>query len=301
MWLIYALGGGLGHLVRGLALARAAERAGEQVRLITNSPFAGLVPLSDELDGECVVIDAGAERDEVTARVHAELERRDFDLLVVDTFPRGLAGELADVDVGVPRALVHRDLSPVYCEKFNLREVVHSYDLVLSPGERGPLADDRAIETAPWLVRDAGELVSPNEARSDLGVDDDRPVVGVVASGNAAEVEEAEERAASLGAHACVRLLALPGYWPLIRLLPGVDLLVGSGGYNTVYEARAVGVPLLATPRERLYDRQERRLRPEEHVEPDELAERAGELRRRESRTPVYNNGVHAAVAALQA
>jgi len=308
-WLIYALGGGLGHLVRGLALARAAVRTGVDVRLLTNSPFAGLVPLADELDSESVVIDADAERDEVAARVRAELDHRDFDLLVVDTFPRGLAGELAGLDIGTPRALVHRDLSPTYVEQFDLRAVVRTYDLVLLPGERGPLADDSAVETAPWLIRDADELASPEDARTELGVTDESPLVCVVASGKAEEIAAAEERVRQLAEHlgnrAHVRFLSVlkigscPPFWPLIRLLPGVDLLVGSGGYNTVYEARATGTPLLAIPQQRLYDRQDQRLRAEESIDAAELNERVAAVRRKPT-TPRFENGVHAAVRALR-
>nr|AAK64436.1 unknown [Myxococcus xanthus DZF1] len=37
-WLVYALGGGMGHLTRASALARAASRRGHAVVLLTNSP-----------------------------------------------------------------------------------------------------------------------------------------------------------------------------------------------------------------------------------------------------------------------
>ena len=48
-WLIYALGGGLGHLSRAIALARVAARAaGRTIRVLTNSPFAASVPIERE-------------------------------------------------------------------------------------------------------------------------------------------------------------------------------------------------------------------------------------------------------------
>jgi len=39
-------------------------------------------------------------------------------------------------------------------------------------------------------------------------------------------------------------------------LLPGVDLVVGGAGYNTVNECLACGVPLIARAWPRKYDRQ---------------------------------------------
>ena len=42
MWLIYALGGGWGHLTRAVALASIAQRE-RPVRILTNSPYASIV------------------------------------------------------------------------------------------------------------------------------------------------------------------------------------------------------------------------------------------------------------------
>ncbi|MFP2926409.1 hypothetical protein ACLESO_14555, partial [Pyxidicoccus sp. 3LG] len=120
--------------------------------------------------------------------------------------------------------------------------------------------------------------------RARLGVadGDDRPVVAVMGCGNPAEVEEAGAIAsrlqARLGAAALVRWLVPPGaagsarvaealrvsVWPALAVLPGVDVLVGAGGYNTVQEARVTGTPFVALARPRLYDRQALRLRPGE-------------------------------------
>ena len=47
--LVYALGGGLGHLTRGIALARAAGRRGIHSTILSNSPFAQSLPVAGEL------------------------------------------------------------------------------------------------------------------------------------------------------------------------------------------------------------------------------------------------------------
>src|SRR4051812_49405599 len=92
-WLIYALGGGLGHLTRSLALARAA---GVTVRVLTNSPFAACLPFEQATGPQVSLlrIDPTLGRVAVAEVVGATLEPCDFDVLVVDTFPRGLGGEL---------------------------------------------------------------------------------------------------------------------------------------------------------------------------------------------------------------
>ncbi len=40
-----------------------------------------------------------------------------------------------------------------------------------------------------------------------------------------------------------------PFIWPLLEVMAGIDVLVGSGGYNTVHEARATATPLVALAR----------------------------------------------------
>jgi hypothetical protein len=188
--------------------------------------------------------------------------------------------------------LVHRDLNPAYVERFDVARAVEAFDLLLVPGEDAPFSGHpRAVRTAPWLLLEPGEVLPRAEARARLGVpaEDSRPVVAVMGCGTAAEVEEAGEVASRLRARlegaAWVRWLVPPGtvasgdgvpLWPALAVLPGVDVLVGAGGYNTVQEARATGTPLVALARPRLYDRQALRLRPEERADSVEaLVERA--------------------------
>lgn len=288
-WLVYALGGGLGHLTRALALARAAARQGVATKVLSQSPFAPFVRthLRDDrwaAEIELSVLEtAGAEG--TRELVGRALRSGHHDALVVDTFPRGLLGELEPY-LDRPAFLVHRDLDPRYVQAQGLARLVPRYQGVLLPGEAGPLAAApwaRVAQTAPWLCRDADELLSPAEARRVLSAGD-LPVALVVGSGNAHEVRGARALADTLAEAFPERLavrLAAPGLsggpphtgalgafesWPLLPLLTGVDLVVGAGGYHTVYEARAVGARLLAFARPRTYDRQQHRLRPDERV-----------------------------------
>jgi hypothetical protein len=289
-WLIYALGGGLGHLTRSVALARAAGRRGVQCTILTNSPFARCLPVTNELNlaDRLIIIPPEFDREATAARIGAILTEIEFDLLVVDTFPRGLGGELVDIlpSVVVPKALVHRDLNPHYVESYQLSEFVKSYDCLLLPGESGPLeSHPAAVRTEPWLIRDADELLPRSAARHELlgRVADDIPIVLVMGSGRTEEIDQMHQLADWLRerlvtqAHVC---FSSPvgdedrqrAAWPVFGLYAGVDVLIGAGGYNTVSEARATQTPLLAFARQRLYDRQQVRLTELEQVaDRDEL------------------------------
>ena len=246
MWLIYALGGGWGHLTRAVSLARIAQRH-RPVRIVTSSPYAPIVAESmPELD------------------LVGSLAGCRPSCLIVDTFPRGLGGELADLlpTISAPKVLIHRDLNPQYVEAKGVREFVSSnYDLVLvpGPGEGGQFG---GVETEPWLVRSAEELTQ-SEGQGVL----------VCASGKPEELAWYGEVTAVLVRMGvpvrCVAAECPPGcpqecwvrYWPAIDLMGSARVVVGGAGYNTVQECRAWGLPLVARAWPRMYDRQERRAR----------------------------------------
>ena len=292
--LIYALGGGYGHLTRSVALARAAGGA----RVLSNSPFVDRIA---EPGVEVLPIDPGLDRDATARVVDDLLHRTCYDTLVVDTFPRGLGGELVGhlERMACRKVLVHRDLSPRYVADRHLAAMLRHYDVVFAPGERGPLAHG-AIDTAPWLVRDRSELMSRDEALSALGVSGTRPVVLVMPSGTPAEADEMATIAARLEQQGDAHIV-LARRWPMLELMAGIDVVVGAGGYNTVNEARATRRPLVALCRERRYDRQRRRLRQHEIAgDADDVVQRLTAKPDFAPDIPAYHNGVHRALAALR-
>ena len=295
--MIYALGGGLGHLQRSLSLAKAATARGHTATLLTHSP--AYPRIADRCDLAGVTILEMPQGDELVPAVHRVVEGRGHDAVVVDTLPRGVLGELAAVTWRVPAVFVHRDITSAYAHQADVQRAAQRFDLMLCPGERGPLEHENLIETKPWVLMGPEELLPRGEARAALGCPDDRPLVVVCDTTEPRECAGlaylAEHLREAYGDAAHVMLASLEATWPMMRLHLGVDLLVGAAGYNTVHEARLTATPFRAIARERLYDLQGRRLRSHEVLDDaalPELATRAS--------TADYDNGTSEAVRCIE-
>ena len=274
-WLIYALGGGWGHLNRTLALGRVAASQ-HQIKILTNSPYGHYLSAP-----ECSleIIPPELNFFATCQKVKQVLENSQYDCLLIDTFPRGLGGELTTIIPqlsSVPKVLIHRQLNPEYVESKNLKEFVAKfYDLVLIPGEGLdlPFADfSQVAYTNPWLIRSKEDLPRREIAHSLLkltqqelkhkiiiilatGKKEELPIYGQLAE-KLLELENITVR--------CISPIKPPNcpedvwvfHYPAIECLSVGDIIVGSGGYNTIYEAQYLGIPLVSLPLKRLYDRQ---------------------------------------------
>lgn len=324
-WLIYALGSGWGHLNRAIALALAAPCP---VEILVNSAYAPTVEA--KLTTPQITLhhlpSHIASVSDAQAYVQTWLTQQSFSRLIVDTFPRGLVGELAGIlpQLAVPKILVHRDLDPRYVEAKGLRQFVQQhYDQILIPGENDvPLEQlPQAHRTAPWLIRDLAQLKSLRASlNAQLQLPRDQSVILVCATGKPDELKRFGEVTRQLSQHypqAIVRCLAYqlpPGcstdqwieHWPGLEILQFADVVVGAAGYNTIYECAALGVPLVSLPMGRKYDRQAKRA--EDHSLPvtslDACLEAVGGLL---AKPPLrlqpieVHNGVHEAIALIKA
>ena len=276
-WLIYALGSGWGHLNRAIALARFAPCS---VEILVNSPYAATVQAV--LTGSHIQLHPlpkNSSPQSTHKYVQQWLTRNRYTRLIVDTFPRGLVGDLVDVlpTVEVPRCWIHRDLKPDYIAAKGIVDFVQQhYQLVLIPGEAAaPLQNlAHACVTEPWLLRDEAELLAVRESlRNRLNVDGLRPLLIVCATGQLHELQLFGDVARQLAQQfpACiVRCLAHEcppncpaelwiAHWPGIEVLQLADMVIGGAGYHTIYECAALDVPLVALPLRRKYDRQAER------------------------------------------
>lgn len=280
-----------------MALGRAAAARGHTSVILSNSPVWPRVEGLLQIPGVRVEHLEGGES--LVAEVDRWLSGGDFDVLIVDTLPRGLLGEVVVRDRRAATVFVHRDLTPEYAGRANVQLAVRDYDLVLCPGERGSFEHPHLNETEPWVLFDEEDLLDRESARSRLGYEGDRHLVVVCDATDPSEASGLQRiaddilRAYPDDVH--VLQATLEATWPLMRLHRGIDLIVGAGGYNTVFEARLTATPLRAIPRARLYDRQERRLRPSELLDEVDLP-----LVVARPETVAFTNGVHFAVDCIE-
>jgi len=283
--LIYALGSGWGHLNRAIALGRSLVAYGP-VYILSNSPYAAQVQafVAAIPDLYLQVLPPGMEVDTVRHQVGDWLKALPCGRLIVDTFPRGLVGELASLvpELGDRRpVLIHRDLNPRYVASHHLLNFVQThYTRLWVPGEGMAVpfaALPQTRHSAPWLVCYSQDLCDRPTATARLGLQREEPLPRVLILGSGQPQEQAffgavGEAIAQVMPQVAVDLLTAepPGerlsipwtsYYPAMEVLSVADVVVGGGGYNTVHECGALNVPLVAVPWKRLYDRQALRLK----------------------------------------
>lgn len=280
-YLIYALGGGWGHLNRCLSLAQLLI-VKAQVKIIINSPYFPYINnylnQTNQINQiKYFFLDSQTEINLITQEIKEIILKIDYNCLIVDTFPRGLGGELTEIlpHLKVKKILIHRDLNPRYIKLKNIEEFVkNNYDLILIPeeGNNLPFANfPHSYFTPPWLIKNSDQLIPKNQAYSFLNINQlpDRKVIIIIASGQIEELEIYGEIANYFeqNSNYIIRLISAIkpqncppeicySYYPAIDLLTIADLVIGGGGYNTISEVMALKIPLIVLPQPRLYDRQ---------------------------------------------
>ena len=279
-FLHYALGGGLGHLVRQLAVARSLQQqaAGKsKSTIVANSEFASIVAdlvakeNDDRIRFELLPPDClPTEAESLLGRL---LARECFECLIVDVFPRGLGGELANCfanHAALPKVLVARNLPLDYLQQFQIESFVRkNFCQVFRIEPEAPFAGlPQSQLTCPVVFQGRPPKSNPTATRPD------RHRVLVVGSGTNAEClawrELTDELRAIVSANDdCVSLLQFEFYfqgpmvntsdhfhWPPTSQLAGFDLIVGNAGYNLYWETKLAEVPSVLFARHRKYDDQ---------------------------------------------
>jgi hypothetical protein len=285
-WFIYALGGGLGHLNRALALARQAGKLGVSSLVLTNSPYVELVYKSvlwqDELSKsvELILVPQHATHRNLAGIVAAQLERTKVSRVIVDTFPRGIAGELAELLPALCKkeqlVLVARDITPRYVKEYQLIDFIkHHYALVVNPGDHSSSSlATVSVPTEPWLIRDSEEMrllqVPYSDSRiliSYSGMPDESLKFEQLMSVLMQRFPREEFSCLCPGdfSPAADLEVKLPrrytGAWPGMDYVAKAKVVIGGGGYNLIAECRALAVSIISMPQRRLYDRQDTRAR----------------------------------------
>ena len=267
--LYYALGGGHGHVVRGLAVLRRLRTG------ILVLP-ARLAPWAETLGVEHVAV--------ADPRDPAWIERLPVaDLMLVDVFPRGVLGELTALP-RMPMWLVTRRVATGYYLDPGVRAAIESrYERIVWTEEPpAPLTALRVPATrVPPVLLDIAPL-DRDAARARLGVPEDRALVLALGAGEPERQARLRGLLAKITARADASLRfvshELPATADTVALFPAAaclaaaDVVVAAGGYHAVHEARRAGVPTVFVPQRRRYDDQAWRVRDEiVAVNPPEL------------------------------
>lgn len=276
---IYALGGGMGHLVRSASLARAIHRSGGPRPAVLASP--GFTHMVEFGDFEFQMIEPTEDPSAYRAIILESLHKLNPKVFITDALPMGLMGELRDYlpEFEGKKALIARLLRQDYRENLEVDEFVrNNYDIVIraEPLPRSFLRHPRSVAVHPILALDSASLPTRQKARKILKVPDDRFLVMAVGTDVPDRVDAffqlAHRSTQRVGNPRAVLKFASPYgnpspasahtcYCPLMELLPGADLVVGHAGYHLFHECLAAGVPALLFPRPRLYDDQEQRVK----------------------------------------
>ena len=229
MIVYYAVGGGLGHLARGM---RVIEKLGLRDAIIaTASPYADRVCKSflrvpRELDGD-------------VAGHRAWLRELRPDQIIADTFPGGIQGELCGLDVPidyVARLLrwdAYRAAVPFELPRIGTTYVVE--ELTHSPFGNVVLLDLRPAEV---------EVV----AEDDYWL--------VVHSGPDDEVRELVEFAKAFGKPKRLEVVSHADVWPASTLFPAAAKIVTAAGFNVMLETEQWRAKHVVVPFARRYDDQ---------------------------------------------
>ena len=124
MILYYAMGGGLGHLSRSLAILQELPQSlFAQVRLLTSSRHTALAISSIPCPVDIVAGDILTSRRAYLRYLENYLKQYHISALILDTFPFGIVGEWLNVGLSLPRMLIARSLKwDAYQERIRHRE-----------------------------------------------------------------------------------------------------------------------------------------------------------------------------------
>jgi hypothetical protein len=268
-------GSGMGHIARCLAISRAAEARGMSTAIVTLSTAYKLVRESGRHVLYYPSPDVTVWRRDVWNRRFAAYLYELFgesrpDVVVFDgtAVYRGLTD--ACRQIGVPLVWMRREMWKDGVDRTQFDAPFTVADYVLVPGDVGSEADPRQdeaeyLESIVSVRRD--RVLSPQEARSALGLDPNRRYALIQTGKATIEGESVVPRAVE-HVRSLTELIepvvfvspvapadrgvpgptAITGRFPLAPYLQAFDFAVCSAGYNSVHENLELGIPAVYVP-----------------------------------------------------
>ena len=217
-------------------------------------------------------------------------------LLVVDTFPRGMVGEIAELAASLPCpvVLIQRYLNPSYLLQFKVAAFLgEHYHLVVRIADalEPQTLSQRTVDVPPVTVREARQVSAAGSRSGWLFVD--------WGEGSEPYVQVAREAARQRGKQ--LRILRHGERYPAVDSMPNAELVIGAGGYNLFHEAALTGTPAIFVPCRRMYDDQFGRTANAPHARTPEALRALLEQEPPAPLLPHAGEGAAAAVAVIQA
>lgn len=276
----YALGGGHGHTLRGLAILRRLQTRRIGVLLLAPRRLQAWA----KIEGIRITSPPDRPSPETLMRwVSDTLSREAPDRLLVDVFPRGILADLHHslALAATPPWLIARRVKPAFYLEPAIREVVeHRYERIVWCEEPPDSLRDLRVPQgicAPICVRNSEECNSRTVARQALGLPDAGSVVIVLGTGAVERQRDLLRLLLKVQAGIRTRFslvfvsdtllphrengLSVLSLYPAMASLRAADLVVAAGGYAAFHETRAVGIPTIYLPQRRPYDDQRWRVR----------------------------------------
>jgi hypothetical protein len=271
MILYYALGGGLGHISRSLALMEhAPARIRGRIRMLVSSQSAAVARSLVQCPMDMVPDSVMTNRGDYLRFLDKYLAEHRFTCMVVDTFPFGLLGELASASAALPRVLVGRYLRwDAYCKRVgDLNQAIWPGAAVLIEEQAGDYLEQLQRHTRTIPAAGPVSLCFHPDTALPSPLRGESPACCIVHSGTPDEIDILRDRArrvmAGLGIAGEPKIVTpQQGIFPVERRLSGFSDVVAGAGYASCAAAAVLQgkVRYHLHPFPRRFDNQALRLR----------------------------------------
>ncbi len=243
--LYYGIGGGTGHLIRGISVLRKFKNF-EKI-LITSSKFSYW---AEEEGIEVFKIPSKSDFSLIGRKIRNFIVKISPSLLFVDTFPSGCFGELKGLN-----------FRKIFIKRTECKG--EGFDMVF---------DLKKIP--PVLIRDGNELMGRDYLRRKYEISNSQKVLFFYHNTNRKEVEDWANKLYKICDMLKLKFFFSSGfslkggklekynlsYFPVLEILPMADIVVTGGGYNSYMEVSTLFNSAIFIPFFRKIDHQDDRI-----------------------------------------
>jgi len=269
MILYYAMGGGLGHITRSLAIIKSSPLLKEHVRLLVSSRIYPLLQNPVQGENDIKIDHVGDEillsRKSYYGFLENYIETNNISEIIIDTFFYGIVGEFADVAITIPKILIARYLKyDKYTKIFNKKGAFPDNTLLIEKQSKDyydflKCNSNIKVIDRPIILERRERAKEPPTTKS----------IAVVHSGDEQERKILHDQAVKKAEFIDINPAKINFYYPekkifpVINQLKGHTLIISGGGYNScaLASTKSEWQEFSLIPFDRRYDDQHLRVR----------------------------------------